>query len=638
MSNLHRKKSTIWNHFSVINKDKAKCEYCLKTLSYGGGGTGNLTRHMKKIHGSISIETPIHNTNPRPGTSVQTCNDPNTVETTPIENVEIILPYQTGSSVISSASVPSAPVPSQSQPVQSQIDTYARSTRPLPVSKSKQLDEQLTKFIVKGYHSFAIVEEEEFKNMYKMILPTYTLPTRKTISSSLIPKLYETTKEKVQQLISKADALCLTTDGWTSINIVSYMGLTAHFIDENTELKSVLLGCTEFSDRHTSINLTNFLLSEAEKWEISYKVTGIVTDGAPNIVSAVNGAKWRHFPCVAHNLNLAVQHSLHHIQGVLDQVKAIVQYFKHSSSAYNRLHSMQAQLDLPPLKLKQSVITRWNSTYDMLVRLLKIKDAVVSVLAIEQPRLNTLTPEDWVLIEKCVDVLRLFHEVTEEMSAEKTVSISKVALLTRIMKSHVSKYIAESGNCSEQYKQLLSSLHDELRKRFVDPESDPLASEAAFLDPRFKKYAFVNNEKYEACLRTVKRKLRTLYAQETTTILPESSDEPARPSTSSLWAEFDNTIEQEINRHPTAGSIIEIDKYLNEPLIKRTDKPLQWWKERRLLYPHLYTLMKRRLCVPATSVPCERVFSKAGMIVSAKRSSLKPSKASQVIFLNSNLK
>lgn len=101
----------------------------------------------------------------------------------------------------------------------------------------------------------------------------------------------------------------------------------------------------------------------------------------------------------------------------LDQVKAIVQYFKHSSSADNRLQATQTQMELPPLKLKQSVVTRWNSTYAVLERILKIKDAVICTLAIEQPRLNTVTPGDWLLIEKCVKVLKIFNEVTEEMSS-----------------------------------------------------------------------------------------------------------------------------------------------------------------------------------------------------------------------------
>lgn len=72
--------------------------------------------------------------------------------------------------------------------------------------------------------------------------------------------------------------------------------------------------------------------------------------------------------------------------------------------------------------------------------------------------------------------------------------------------------------------------------------------------------------------------------------------------------------------NPTAVSIVELNKNLAEPLIKR-------------LYPHIHVLMKRRLCVTATTVPSERIFSKAGMTITARRSSLKPNKDSQALLL-----
>lgn len=52
-------------------------------------------------------------------------------------------------------------------------------------------------------------------------------------------------------------------------------------------------------------------------------------------------------------------------------------------------------MDLSPLKLKQDVITRWNSTHNMFKRILEIKDAVLSALAIFQCAVENLTATDW---------------------------------------------------------------------------------------------------------------------------------------------------------------------------------------------------------------------------------------------------
>ena len=42
------------------------------------------------------------------------------------------------------------------------------------------------------------------------------------------------------------------------------------------------------------------------------------------------------------------------------------------------------------------------------------------------------------------------------------------------------------------------------------------------------------------------------------------------------------------------------------------------------------------LAVPATSVPSEKIFSKAGQIVSKRRASLKSNHVDMMIFLNKN--
>ena len=64
---------------------------------------------------------------------------------------------------------------------------------------------------------------------------------------------------------------------------------------------------------------------------------------------------------------------------------------------------------------------------------------------------------------------------------------------------------------------------------------------------------------------------------------------------------------------------------------------LEWWKKNQYLYPRLSILAKKYLCIPASSVPSERVFSLAGQLVSKKRARMHSANVDMFIFLNKNM-
>ena len=77
----------------------------------------------------------------------------------------------------------------------------------------------------------------------------------------------------------------------------------------------------------------------------------------------------------------------------------------------------------------------------------------------------------------------------------------------------------------------------------------------------------------------------------------------------------------------------ELAKYKVEETMPLNPNPLLWWKANELKYPILSKSAKKYLCVPATSVASERVFSSARDIVSAQRSCLHGDHIDKLLFL-----
>ena len=90
------------------------------------------------------------------------------------------------------------------------------------------------------------------------------------------------------------------------------------------------------------------------------------------------------------------------------------------------------------------------------------------------------------------------------------------------------------------------------------------------------------------------------------------------------------------NKTPLEKATDEINKYKEVPQIKVEDNPLKWWQENAIYFPYLSQLVKERLCIPATSVPSERIFSTAGDIVTAQRAALNSDMVDKLIFLKKN--
>ena len=91
------------------------------------------------------------------------------------------------------------------------------------------------------------------------------------------------------------------------------------------------------------------------------------------------------------------------------------------------------------------------------------------------------------------------------------------------------------------------------------------------------------------------------------------------------------------NVSATEVATTELQKYeLEEPLGLENKQLLLWWKEHERLYKYLSLLSKKFLCIIATNVPSEQIFSAAGNLVAEKRSRLTSDNIDTLIFLHEN--
>lgn len=161
------------------------------------------------------------------------------------------------------------------------------------------------------------------------------------------------------------------------------------------------------------------------------------------------------------------------------------------------------------------------------------------------------------------------------------------------------------------------------------------------LDPRTKNSKYFEDDEKEYAWKL----LENMYAMEinklqvpTTIAVPTQVGNNHLPSKRAKMIETlndllgcDTTSSQQYTSHKN-----EVTRYQREPSCSAEESPLQWWKDHKVEYPILAKLACRYLAIPATSAPCERVFSASGNIITEKRSRLDSETAQQLLFIHEN--
>ncbi|MGH0181813.1 UNVERIFIED_CONTAM: hypothetical protein FKN15_014885 [Acipenser sinensis] len=214
-----------------------------------------------------------------------------------------------------------------------------------------------------------------------------------------------------------------------------------------------------------------------------------------------------------------------------------------------------------------------------------VKDSLAAVADLEEIRekikkivgyfrTSTVTQEKLAALQCDMkqQILKPFFVVTEEMLAEKHVTASKVIILVRNLQ-RITATAAQQNLPGTTANNLADALNKSIWKRCQESRRN--------MDEAIKALSTEASQPTEA-------------GSSQTVATGAGSTEP-----DDVWKEFDAKVTQQ---NPNKDFATELKMYPRSLL--------QFWNSEGVRFPHLMKLAWKYLCMPATSVPSERVFSR----------------------------
>lgn len=164
---------------------------------------------------------------------------------------------------------------------QYKIDNSSPSTATAPKLTQKKLDlrpllsekrkreimEKIAEFVALDMRLVNVVEGEGFKELMRAPEPRYTAPKRETVMHEVNTK-YTSTRAEISKLINKCEAVSITTDIWTSLQMEAYLTVTAHFTTEDWYLECFVLETKKMEESHTAEHISQTLTEITSDWDI----------------------------------------------------------------------------------------------------------------------------------------------------------------------------------------------------------------------------------------------------------------------------------------------------------------------------------------------------------------------------------
>ncbi|KAI7939261.1 hypothetical protein MJO29_013997 [Puccinia striiformis f. sp. tritici] len=524
------------------------------------------------------------------------------------------------------------------------------------------------RYVVRCHIAYRTIEDEDFINLLELCNPITKslLPSADTLATFLSntfingQKALKLTFQKVNSKIS------LTCDGWTSPKNESILGITAHWIDDY-ELKSIILATKLIDGPHSGINLASHLDDVLDTFGIKQKVFCITADNASN--NTTMAAKLHSLigfdaancmlGCMPHVINLAAKVGIKafsesvsqgngprtlanilddsppqvDMSGLISRISKFATYLKQSSQKAAEFAGIVKALGENDIGMIGDVATRWNSTFKMLERAYKIREAIKIFCS----RFNLtakfdLSESEWQKVHQLCDFLEPLSQATKRMSQSKFPSMM-LAAPVYIWLIHTLQE-AQSMYDAQELIPAATLMIAKLREYFNAAVKKPVYVFSTMLDPRMKADVLTNSV------------LDILNMDKATVI--QTFQDTAEGFVGSHYKETEPSPKKDDERRPSISSALfkkkkikitclreEVAAYLDSECEEEACVPLTYWKCNSKKFPTLARMAHTYLAASASSTPCERAFSVGRHIQDYSRNRLKATSLESTICLQS---
>ena len=538
-------------------------------------------------------------------------------------------------------------------------NVYNKRSSPNVFDVNENITKGIVDFIIMDRHPCSIVDGQGFRKMFAIISPDYPIPSAEYCATEVAER-YATARNNLKEMLMAVDLLALTLHRSKCVLEHYNVKITAHYLDEEWQIKSRLLDSSSIAVDTSADQITDHLRDKLQFWglikskqnKLATKVLAIThnSDGIESFKGL--GIKYT-ICCVVNAVYNAIATGLktEKVCSLVSRVHSLVSHINCTATLTTELRKAQLTagisandtLDLISIDLDDT--TSWTSVHRMMERLVSVYNYVSQLVGLDKCArrdVKLLSDKEINDLKELCTVLSTLSQALKGIEGETHCSLSLVGPLLRKLQTTLT--IRANDESSSIVNEFKSSAMEDLNIRYCEAGVKALLDMATLLDVRTKHFKVIDNAEERQCK---VKETKALVCNEATAhqkhaghhhlITPSTrssgvGEQPVKKkqkTQQSQLLEFlqgsDDDADQSLSLEQ------EVDLYCSCQPNSRTE-PLSFWRDNSSRYPLLSSFARQILTIAATSDACNEETRP----YEEHSTTFAPGTVNQIVFLQCN--